>query len=154
MGLLRLKRLTGACPVLDDQTGFIHHPAGFPLECKRVWFRWRRRREPESNDIGLLFESDRYIPPGATLEITIPLRAESPCFNGRVVLVRHAGDHFEIGIWFPLRADACRMRIVEQICHIEAYLQQKKYFDGPYALNRERVAEEWISKYAGTVPTL
>ena len=52
------------------------------------------------------------------------------------------------------QADASRARIVEQICHIESYLKNKKFREGPYILNRERVAEEWISKYASSVPSL
>jgi hypothetical protein len=86
--------------------------------------------------------------------VTIPLRADPQCFRGKVVLVRHNGACYEIGLWLPLAEEAGRLRIVEQICHIEAYLQQKKYSDGPYALNRERVAAEWIDRYAGSVPSI
>ena len=34
------------------------------------------------------------------------------------------------------------------------YLQDKKYREGPYCINRERIAEEWITKYASSVPSL
>lgn len=148
-------RLSGTLPLRDHQTGFIHHPAGFPLEFKRIWFgAWRTPEDVECQDIGLLFECDQYIPPGATLEISIPLRSDAERFRGQVVLVRHNGVCYEIGLWLPYRQDAGRMRIVEQICHIEAYLKQKKFADGPYALNREQVAEEWINRFAGSVPPL
>jgi len=141
--------------IKDEQTGFIHHPAGFPIECKRLWFG-----DPDDgantrqSDIGLIFESEKYIKPGVTIEITIPLRNEIEKFRGKVVLVRHNGDFYEIGIWLRKHADASRARIVEQICHIESYLKDKKFREGPYVINRERVAEEWISKYASTVPGL
>ena len=142
-------------PLRDRQTGFIHHPAGFPLEFKRVWFGGRAAHaEPESHDIGLLFDCDRYLPPGAEIEIRIPLRSDSECFRGHVVLVRHTGECYEIGLWVSCREDAARIRIVEQICHIESYLKQKKYSDGPYAINREQLAAEWIRRYADTVPSL
>lgn len=140
--------------IRDEQTGFIHHPAGFPIECKRLWFA-----EPDEHtdmghsDIGLIFDSEKYIKPGVTIEITIPLRNEIEKFRGKVVLVRHNGDFYEIGIWLRRHADASRARIVEQICHIEAYLKEKKFREGPYVINRERAAEEWISKYASSVPT-
>jgi hypothetical protein len=141
--------------IRDEQTGFIHHPAGFPIECKRLWFG-----DPDKavdlghSDIGLIFDSEKYIKPGATVEITIPLRNEIEKFRGKVVLVRHNGDYYEIGMWLRRREDASRARIVEQICHIEAYLKDKKFRDGPYVINRERVAEEWITKYASSVPSL
>ena len=142
-------------PIQDLQTGFIHHPAGFPIEYKRVWFADHYDYiDEEPGNIGVIFDSDRYIKPGAFLEITIPLRNEIEKFRGKVVLVRNFGDHFEIGIWFCCRADASRARIVEQICHIETYIQEKKYRDGPYALNRDRVAQEWIINNASNVPSL
>lgn len=142
-------------PIHDLQTGFIYHPAGFPLECKRVWFNNNNGPdETECSDIGLIFESEKYIKPGITIEITIPLRHEMEKFRGKVVLVRHNGDFFEIGLWLQRRSDASRARIVEQICHIETYLKEKKYREGPYNLNPEQAAREWINKHAGSVPSL
>ena len=145
----------GVKPVTDVQTGFIHHPSGFPLEIKRLWF-YNSETAPgdTSGNIGVIFESEKYIRPGTTLEITIPLRNDVEKFRGKVVLVRNSGTHFEIGLWFSCRAAASRARIVEQICHIESYIQEKKYRDGPYALNRDRVAEEWIINNASNVPTI
>ncbi|MFT5133920.1 MAG: hypothetical protein ACI9SC_002393 [Gammaproteobacteria bacterium] len=141
--------------IKDEQTGFIHHPAGFPIECKRLWFGDPDERdETGHSDIGLIFDSEKYIKPGVTIEITIPLRNEIEKFRGKVVLVRHNGDFYEIGLWLRRRSDASRARIVEQICHIETYLKDKKFREGPYVINPERVAEEWISKYASSVPVL
>lgn len=141
--------------IKDEQTGFIHHPVGFPIEYKRLWFGFKDECGTASrSDIGLIFESDKYIRPGASIEITIPLRNELEKFRGKVVLVRNKGEYFEIGMWLQQQADASRARIVEQICHIESYLKDKKFKEGPYIINRERVAEEWISKYASTVPSL
>ena len=142
-------------PIRDPQTGFIHHPSGFPLECRRLWFsEWFQRRTSGGALPGLMFNSDRYLPPGALVEISIPVRGELETFRGRVVLVRHNGGHYEVGLHLRHREDAGRVRIIEQICHIETYLNQKKFVDGPYNLNRERAAEEWISRFASSVPTL
>lgn len=153
--VFRLKHRIGAQQVRDDQTGFIHHPTGVPIEVRRIWLgRWRPPGSQERSDIGFIFESDHYLPPGATIEVSIPTRAGTQQFRGKVVLVRHTGECHEIGLWLPVAEEAGRMRIVEQICHIEAYLQQKKYAEGPYALNRERVAAEWIDRYAGNVPSI
>lgn len=142
-------------PVQDAQTGFIHHPAGFPIEYKRLWFADEiETYGSQPGNIGVIFESEKYIRPGTIVEISIPLRNEIEKFRGKVVLVKNYGDHFEIGLWFSCREDASRARIVEQICHIETYIQEKKYRDGPYALNRDRMAEEWIINNAGKVPSL
>jgi len=143
-------------PIRDQQTGFIHHPGGFPVDFKRIWFAGKDDQEPltERSDIGLILESRKYFKPGVTMEIAIPLPHEISRFRGKVVLVRHNENAYEIGIWLHHRADASRARIVEQICHIEIYLKQKKLRHGPYSLNREKLAEEWISKYASSVPGL
>ena len=148
--------LTNTTPVQDQQTGFIHHPSGFPIEFKRIWFDWGDELEGglEHSSIGLIFESEKYFRPGTRLEITIPLRNDSACFRGQVVLVRHRGESYEIGLWLQRRSDASRARIVEQICHIETYLRERKYRDGPYSLNRDRITEEWITQHAGKVPGL
>lgn len=139
----------------DEQTGFLHHASGVPLEIRRLWFgAWCPPHCADRSDIGFMFESDDYLPPGATLEVMIPLRNQAECFVGKIVFVRHTGACYEIGLWLPAPAEAGRLRIVEQICHIEAYLQQKKYTEGPYALNRDRVAAEWIDRYAGNVPSI
>jgi hypothetical protein len=48
--------------------------------------------------------------------------------------------------------DVHRARVVEQICHIETYLRTKRHQDGPF-VNDERVAEEWVNKYAAAFPS-
>ena len=134
--------------------GFIHHPASFPIEFRRIWFGNKHGDTifNEEGNIGVCFESEKYIRPGITLEISIPLRGETQKFRGKVVLVINKGDHFEIGIWLTSKADSGRIRIVEQICHIETYLRQKRHHEGPF-VSKERVAQEWITKFAGSFPS-
>jgi hypothetical protein len=134
--------------------GFIHHPPGFPIE-------WRTLRQKQliANDgkarrgnIGLCFETNQYIKPDTMLEVTIQVRSEIQKFTGRVILVRNKGELFEIGIWFTSKTDASRIRMVEQICHIEAYLTHKRHHEGPF-VSPERVAQEWISRFASRFPS-
>jgi hypothetical protein len=134
--------------------GFIHHPAGFPLEFRRLWFANRQNDSLDDGGIiGLCFESDKYIKPGTTLEVSIPLRGVIQKFRGKVVLVRWNGETCEIGMWLSSRTDAGRIRIVEQICHIEAYLKHKRHREGPF-ISPERVAQEWITRFASSFPSL
>jgi len=140
-------------PIRDQQTGFIYHPLGFPLEIKRKWFPGRFFSvDADCPEIGFMFKSDSYHKPGTVIEITIPLQDRTEKFTGKVVLVRDNGEFYETGMWLKHEDDATRARIVAQLCHIEAYMRKKKYHDGPYNLNPERVAREWIAKYASTVP--
>lgn len=140
---------------IDDGllSGFIHHPSAFPLSYKRLWFdRKKQQLNEQDKTIGLCFRSDKYLKPGIKVEVSIPLRGEVQNFRGKVVLVRNMQDHFEIGIWLTQAEDVHRARLVEQICHIETYLRTKKHQDGPF-LTDERVAEEWVSKYAAAFPS-
>lgn len=140
-------------PIRDIQTGFICHPRGFPIEIRRKWFAGLAPATNEaSSRIGIMFDSPLYYRPGTVIELSIPVYARIEKFTGTVVLIRSHPEHFEIGLWLSKGDDASRARNVEQICHIEAYMKEKKYRDGPYNLNPERVASEWIAKYAAGVP--
>ena len=139
---------------IDDGllSGFIHHPSAFPLSYKRLWFDKEKNHSSEEDQaIGLCFRSEKYLKPGIKVEVSIPLRGDVQIFRGKVVLVRNMDDHFEIGIWLTHK-DVHRARVVEQICHIETYLRTKRHQDGPF-INDERVAEEWVSKYAAVFPS-
>jgi hypothetical protein len=106
---------------------FIRHPQQFPLEFKRVraWRRSLRAQQMAKGDLGLSFVSPKYIATGTDMELSIPLRGIVQKFHGTVVMVREIVGGFEIGIWLASEDEASRARLVEQICHIECYLQQR-----------------------------
>tara|TARA_B110000037_G_C16797953_1_gene374248 strand:+ start:28 stop:543 length:516 start_codon:yes stop_codon:yes gene_type:complete len=132
--------------------GFIKHPDRFPLQIRRLHF-WERTRikVSETSNIGLTFSSDEYQKPGGIIEITIPMRIETHRFLGKTVMVKETDNNYEIGIWLLNAEDSQKLRIVEQICHIELYLNDKRYKEGPF-LSREKLTEEWISLYASSFP--
>ena len=150
-----------AKPKLTDQPddfqsefleGFIKHPKRFPLQFRRLRF-WQSTKidvDPESNT-GLTFSSKEYQKPGSIIEVTIPTRKEIHHFMGKVVMVKELDDYFEIGIWLINTEDAPKLRIVEQICHMELYLNDKRHKDGPF-LSQEKLTEEWISRFASGFP--
>ena len=145
----------GHAPVTDAQTGFIHHRQGFPLHFKQVQFDLDSNHgDGKQSNFGLLFQSNQYLKPGTTIEAEIFSHDRSEKVRGKVVMVRDRGDHFEIGLWLRHLEDASRARIMEQACHIEAYIKEKKFRDGPYILNRDGAAQEWINKNAAAVPGL
>ena len=151
--LLRRTLIENDRPIHDMKTGFIQHPVAFPYCIRRMRF-WEilQFRNETPSGIGIMFDSSEYLKPGTFIEFSIPLPDRTESFMGKVVLVRSNGEQFEIGLWLYCEEDANRVRLVEQICHIEVYMQEKKYRDGPYNLNPDRVAREWISKYASQVP--
>ena len=72
---------------------------------------------------------------------------------GNVVWCEKKGNAYEIGIEFENSRDAFRLRMIEQICHIEHYRKEVARLEGR-ELNAQEAAKEWISKYAGDFPAL
>lgn len=132
--------------------GFIHHPVDFPLSWRRIKKSKHLAEDVRPGNLGLVFNSEKYIKPGTLLELSITLRGETQHFIGQVILVRNMEELFEIGVWFHTRDDAARVRIVEQICHIESYLKQKRHREGPF-ISKERVTQEWITRFASRFPS-
>ncbi|MBL1142328.1 MAG: hypothetical protein HND53_09890 [Proteobacteria bacterium] len=132
--------------------GFIKHPKRFPLNFRRLRF-WQSAKIEINQDsnTGLTFSSKEYQKPGSIIEVTIPTRKEVHHFMGKVVMVKESDDSYEIGIWLVNAEDAPKLRIVEQICHIELYLNDKRYKEGPF-LSPEKLTEEWISRFASGFP--
>ena len=60
------------------------------------------------------------------MELSIPLRGVVQKPQGTVVMVRETPDGYDIGLWLASTGDASRARLVEQICHLECSLQDRK----------------------------
>ena len=107
---------------------FIRHPQQFPLEFRRTraWGWSTREKQAPTGDLGLSFVSRKYIPTGTRMELSIPLRGVAQKFQGTVVMVREVPEGFDIGLWLASADDASRARLVEEICHLECYLQGKR----------------------------
>ncbi|MCY4155468.1 MAG: hypothetical protein OXD47_08195 [Gammaproteobacteria bacterium] len=143
----------GRLPVTDAQTGFIQHRYDIPLDYKRI--EPAPEEDPltaQHGNVGLLFESGKRVKPGEFIEVALGLQNKPEKLRGKVVMVRERDGYYEIGLWLATRADASRMRILEQSCYIEDYIKEKKLREGPFALNRDRAAQEWIRKYAADLP--
>ena len=79
------------------------------------------------------------------------LNNEINIFLGKVVLVIENNEGYEIGILLLNEEDGPRLRIIEQVCHIELYLSDKRYKEGPF-LSKERLTKEWINRFASGFP--
>jgi hypothetical protein len=106
------------------------------------------------NDIsmgGLSFKSISNIEIGTLIDVKIPL--VKPVFEakGKVTWCRKKGPYYSVGIKFIKMADSFRLRMVEQICHIEKYKREiAKREDRK--ITGEEAALEWIRKYAKYFP--
>ena len=87
------------------------------------------------------------------IRVCVPVIERSNFFNGTVVWCEKSTSGFEIGLEFESSRDMYRLRMIEQICHIEHYRKEVERTEGRHLTN-EQAAKEWISRYAGDFPAL
>ena len=134
---------------------FIRHPSDIPIEYQ-VDAEGSGPGREHLSDIGhggLSFSSSRELAVGGP--ITIRISQLQPVFEveGRVAWCRPEGDGFAIGVSFLQAGDRFRVRMVEQVCHIEHYKSEVLATEGR-VISGEQAAREWISRYAGSFPSL
>jgi hypothetical protein len=101
---------------------------------------------------GLAFLSSNDVLPGVLVDINIPVVDPQISLKGIVVWCRPDGvGSFEVGVRFVDENNHFRMRMVEQICHIEHYKKEILEREGR-VISGEEAALEWISRYAKDFP--
>ena len=100
---------------------------------------------------GLSFVSAQAIEAGQKISVCIPILQQDNYLAGTVVWCEKSKKGYEIGLEFEGKKDVFRLRMIEQICHIEHYRKEIKIVEGR-ELNSEEAAKEWISRYAGDFP--
>ena len=137
---------------------FIRHPADVPIQ---VVLDWVEDENDETIDQtitnvslgGLAFMSQTPLEVLQRVKISIPLLRQDNHLVGNVVWCEKSGKGYEIGIEFEKSRDVFRLRMIEQICHIEHYRKEVERLEGR-ELTSQEAAGEWISKYAGDFPAL
>ncbi|MHC8441617.1 MAG: hypothetical protein ACYYK0_05460 [Candidatus Eutrophobiaceae bacterium] len=140
--------------------GFIRHSPHFPIILREL--RWSEKRSLRSSAVakstsGVVVQYHKRIPLGTLLEVTLPelpsaTHCEQESFNCQVSLIRHLEHGYELGLCPLSKMIGHRLRVVEQICHIESWLRSRQRSDGPY-VSRESLTAEWVGKYAKEFPS-
>lgn len=132
---------------------FIRHPTDIPIEIQCIPDSGYVQRHTQNVSFGgLAFSSDSPIDPETVIGLRIPYL--QPVFESaaaRVAWCHKEGSKFAVGVQFVDSAEAFRVRMVEQICHIESYRRDIEQCEGRQ-LSAEEAAEEWISRYASSFP--
>ena len=102
---------------------------------------------------GLSFISPQSLPLGEQVSISIPILQRDNQLSGLVVWCEPSRQGFEIGLEFDRSDDVFRLRMIEQVCHIEHYRKEVARVEGR-ELDTQQAANEWISRYAGDFPAL
>jgi hypothetical protein len=137
---------------------FIRHPTDVPIQVTLDWMSDDITLQPfdKLNNVslgGLAFVSPEPMPEGKTVKVCFPLLDQNRSLTGQVVWNKKLKKGFEIGLQFDDPDELYRLRMIEQICHIEHYRAEIKQREGRQ-LNSEEAAKEWIKRYAGEFPTL
>jgi len=149
-------------PLPDNTTirKFIRHPVDVPIQVSSS------RVEDEDDETldqtitnvslgGLAFVSPKPLEILDRVRVCIPFLERNNTLVGNVVWCEKCdnGVEFEIGIEFEKSRDVFRLRMIEQVCHIEHYRKEVMLREGR-ELSAQEAAREWISKYAGDIPAL
>lgn len=133
---------------------FIRHPSDVPIECRiDNNLRGSTQRLKNVGFGGLAFGSQCCFTVGA--DIVVRISGIEPAFevNGRVVWCRREHGEYSVGVQFLDENDSFRVRMVEQICHIEHYKTEVEDKEGR-RLSGEEAAQEWIARFAKDFPAI
>lgn len=135
---------------------YIRHPASIPIEVRACLPEasapgFGERRVHDVSQGGLSFHSVFALDPGTMVSIRIPL--VRPAFEtvGRVVWCDGGAAGYRVGIEFLQVQDEFRVRMVEQVCHIESYKRKVEEVE-KREISIEAAAMEWISRFAAQFP--
>jgi len=114
----------------------------------------KRQKTRSAKDVGsggLCFRSIDAVSIGEKIQIEIS--SCSPAFSaeGIVRWCEPEGDEFLVGVAFKDEAVRFAIRMVEQVCYIEDYRQQKQAETGR-SISSQQAALQWIEANAETFP--
>lgn len=130
---------------------FIRHPTDIPIEILIENESSKRESLCNISRGGLCFQYPEAAPVGDTIIVRIALT--TPPFEARcrVSWCQVDGSAWHVGVEFLDPGDLFRMRMVEQVCHIEKYRSIVRESEGR-ALSSHEAALEWIERYAEAFP--
>ena len=127
----------------------------------QVRTNWEESDEDESLDQtitnvslgGLSFLSSQPFDVLERVLVCIPVLGRDTRLVGNVVWCEKSDAGYEIGIEFERTRDFFRLRMTEQICHIEHYRREVLEHERRELTSKE-AASEWIARFAGDFPKL
>jgi hypothetical protein len=130
---------------------FVRHPSEFPIELRASDDPDPTREQMRDLSVGgLCCRSSSPRVEGQRVHVRIAVGSPAFVTEGRVAWCRPHEDSYRIGIEFVGDSAALRLRMVEQVCHIERYHRQQ-LAEGR-EVTGEQAAEEWIAQYAARFP--
>ena len=136
---------------------YIRHPVDIPIQVSAE----STETDDDETDLtitnvglgGLAFLSSRPFEVLQRVTISIPILDQDNQLTGNIVWCEKSDRGYEIGIEFEKSRDNYRLRMIEQICHIEHYRREVERVEGR-KLDSQEAAQEWIAAYAKDFPEL
>ncbi len=134
---------------------FIRHPTSIPITATAV--DGTQRSDPLPAPAcnigagGLSFLSEKEFDVGSIQHLRIQALHQPFDVDARVLWCRKVPEGVETGVEFLSWDEAYRARMVEQVCHIEAYRRQVLQDEGR-KLDSNQAAMEWVRKFAAGFP--
>lgn len=129
---------------------FIRHPTAIPIEIRLGDQNCTREPLHNVSNGGLCFKHPEAVAIGGVIVVRIALT--SPPFEAccRVAWCQADVGAWQVGVEFLDQDDLFRLRMVEQICHIEQY--RAATASQGRMLSSHEAAIEWIERYAEAFP--
>ncbi len=137
---------------------YIRHPSDVPIQVASEWTEYNidEAADDTLSNVGLgglSFMSRSPLEIGQRVRVCIPILDQENYIVGNVVWCEKSAKGFEIGLKFESSEDVFRLRMVEQICHIEHYRKEVARNEGR-ELTTQQAASEWISRFASDFPAI
>ncbi len=136
--------------MINEPREFIRHPSTIPI---RFNLGHRQNTQP-AKDVGnggLCFHSAEAVSVGETIEIEITSCKPTFSAQGTVRWCQPEGNEFLVGVAFKEESVRFAVRMVEQLCYIEAYRRQKQAETGQ-PISSQQAALQWIEHNAESFP--
>lgn len=137
-------------PIARD---YIRHPADVPIQIRcESDSEYVRRHTKNVSFGGLAFSSDTRLEPDTVVSLRFPYL--QPVFEvptARVAWCKSEGSRYAVGVQFVDSDEAYRVRMIEQLCHIESYRKDVAEREGRQ-LTVDEAAFEWIGRYGASFP--
>jgi hypothetical protein len=136
---------------------FIRHLSDVPIQVTLDWVDEEVDDDSADQTLtnvslgGLSFQSPQALDTNQRVRVNIPVLKGDNSLVGNVVWCETSKNGYEIGLQFESSKEMFRLRMIEQICHIEHYRKEVMLTEGR-ELSTNEAAKEWISRYAGDFP--
>jgi PilZ domain-containing protein len=137
---------------------FIRHPSDVQIQVTLDWSgdEYDDLNDETLNNVslgGLSFICQQALEISQKIRICFPVLKTENTLTGNVVWCEKSNNGYEIGLEFDNTKEIFRLRMIEQICHIEHYRKEVERIEGR-KLNSEEATKEWISRYASDFPEM